>query len=70
MTEESVAIFRFGTQLHPKDANLYDSLGEAQARAGQREAAIDNYRRSLALGPRNANAVERLKALGAPPAAP
>ncbi|MUI11906.1 dienelactone hydrolase [Massilia dura] len=70
MTEESVAIFRFGTQLYPKDANLYDSLGEAQARAGQREAAIDNYRRSLALDPKNANAVERLKALGAPPAAP
>lgn len=68
MLAESVAIFRFGTQLHPKDANLYDSLGEAQAKAGQREAAIDNYRRSLALDPKNANAVERLKALGAPAA--
>ncbi|MBB3224112.1 poly(ethylene terephthalate) hydrolase family protein [Pseudoduganella umbonata] len=68
MARESVAIFRFGTQLHPKDANLYDSLGEAQAKAGQREAAIDNYRRSLALNPKNANAVERLKALGAPAA--
>ncbi|GGY56981.1 CocE/NonD family hydrolase [Pseudoduganella albidiflava] len=68
MLDESVAIFRFGTQLHPKDANLYDSLGEAQAKAGQREAAIDNYRRSLSLNPKNANAVERLKALGAPAA--
>ncbi|WBS04643.1 dienelactone hydrolase family protein [Pseudoduganella sp. SL102] len=68
MLDDSVAIFRFGTQLHAKDANLYDSLGEAQAKAGQREAAIDNYRRSLSLNPKNANAVERLKALGAPAA--
>jgi tetratricopeptide (TPR) repeat protein len=65
MLAESVAIFRFGTQLYPKDANMYDSLGEAQARAGQRDAAIENYRRSLALDPKNGNAVERLKALGA-----
>ncbi|MBQ5949292.1 CocE/NonD family hydrolase [Massilia sp. ST3] len=68
MLAESVAIFRFGTQMHPKDANLYDSLGEAQAKAGQRSEAIDNYRRSLMLNPKNTNAVERLQALGAPPA--
>jgi tetratricopeptide (TPR) repeat protein len=68
MLAESVAIFRFGTQLHPTDANLYDSLGEAQAKAGQRSEAISNYRRSLALNPKNANAVEQLQALGAPEA--
>lgn len=63
--KESVAIFQFGTELVPADANLYDSLGEAQAAAGMREEAIRNYRRSLELNPRNANAVERLKALNA-----
>jgi dienelactone hydrolase len=68
MMAESVAIFRFGTQLHPLDANLYDSLGEAQAKAGQRLDAIENYRRSLTLNPKNANAAERLKALEAPAA--
>ncbi|HEX8605062.1 MAG TPA: CocE/NonD family hydrolase [Pseudoduganella sp.] len=70
MMAESVAIFRFGTQLYPQDANLYDSLGEAQAKAGQREEAIGNYRHSLMLNPKNANAAEQLKVLGAPPAAP
>ncbi|TFW03197.1 tetratricopeptide repeat protein [Oxalobacteraceae bacterium OM1] len=64
MLAESVAVFRFGTQLHPADANLYDSLGEAQAKMGNRSEAIKNYRRSLALNPKNANAVERLKVLG------
>ncbi len=63
--KESIAIFRFGTQLHPDDANLFDSLGEAQAEAGMREDAIANYRRSLELNPKNNNAVERLKVLNA-----
>ncbi|TFW07278.1 hypothetical protein E4K72_09110 [Oxalobacteraceae bacterium OM1] len=64
MLNEAVSIFRFGTQLHPTDANLYDSLGEAQAKMGDRSQAIKNYRRSLALNPKNTNAVERLQALG------
>jgi tetratricopeptide (TPR) repeat protein len=68
MLAESVAIFRFGTQLHPMDANLYDSLGEAQAKMGERFEAIKSYRRSLALNPKNTNAVERLQALGVPEA--
>ena len=65
LTAESVAIFQFGTQLYPANANLYDSLAEAQAKAGQRAEAIGNYRRSFALDPRNTNAVEQLKVLGA-----
>lgn len=63
--KESIDIFRFGTQLFPEDANLFDSLGEAQAEVGQRDDAIRNYRRSLELNPKNNNAVERLKALKA-----
>ncbi len=69
MPKESIAIFRFGTELLPADANLYDSLAEAQAEAGQRDEAIRNYRRSLELNPQNTNAVARLKVLGAAPAA-
>ncbi|QGZ41965.1 dienelactone hydrolase family protein [Pseudoduganella flava] len=60
---ESVAIFEFGTRLLPTDANLYDSLGEAQAAAGKREDAVRSYRRSLELDPNNHNAVDRLKTL-------
>ena len=47
--------------------NLY-SLTEAYEKAGQRDEAIRHYRRSLQPEPKNANAIERLKALGAPPA--
>lgn len=70
MVKEAIAIFRFGTQLHPSDANLFDSFGEALAEGGMRNEAIQNYRRSLALDPKNANAVQRLKLLGAAPEAP
>jgi len=65
MVKESVAILEFGTQQHPADANLYDSLGEAQAGGGLREEAIRSYRRSLELNPKNDNAVARLKLLEA-----
>jgi hypothetical protein len=34
---------------------------------GDRELAIRNYRKTLALNPDNPNAVKRLETLGAPP---
>lgn len=61
--KESVEIFRLATHLHPADANLFDSFGEACEKTGAREEAIRNYRRSLELNPKNANAVERLRIL-------
>ena len=45
----------------------YDSLAEGYRAQGDREAAINNYRKSLALNPGNTNAVEMLKNLGAAP---
>lgn len=63
MHAESIAIFSFGTRLLPEDANLFDSLGEAQEAAGYKEDAVRSYRRSLELNPKNSNAVARLKVL-------
>jgi predicted TPR repeat methyltransferase len=42
--------------LFPNSGNAYDSLGEAQRKAGQREAAVKSYEKSLALDPKNDNA--------------
>jgi hypothetical protein len=47
----------------PGSANAYDSLGEAFLVAGDTTLAIENYRKSLALDPGNANAEEVLKRL-------
>lgn len=61
---EAIAAFRLNTEAYPTSANVYDSLGEAYANAGNRPAAIENYRRSLEINPGNENAVRRLEALG------
>lgn len=59
------AIFALGTELYPNDANLFDSLAEADESNHDPAAAIRHYRRSLELNPGNTNAQQRLKALGA-----
>ena len=51
--------------MHPDAFNTYDSLGEAYMKAGQRDRAIKNYRKSLELNPDNVGAVEMLKKLDA-----
>jgi CubicO group peptidase (beta-lactamase class C family) len=61
---DAVLIFERNASRFPRSANVYDSLGEAYAAAGNREKAIANYRRSLELDPKNANAEAWLEKLG------
>ncbi len=62
---DAVRILQLNVQAYPRSANGYDSLGEAYMDDGNKAASITNYRKSLALDPRNRNAVEKLHALGA-----
>ena len=55
--------FRLNVQLHPDDANVHDSYGEALAANGRTAEAILAYRRSLELKPDNAKGRAALKAL-------
>ncbi len=64
-TATAITIFKFNTKSHPEAFNTFDSLGEAYMKAGQRDRAIKNYRKSLELNPDNAGAVEMLKKLDA-----
>lgn len=66
---EGIEVLKLNTVLYPKSGNTFDSLAEAYAISGDREAAIRNYRLSLERDPANRNAVEQLRALGAPPPA-
>ena len=65
---QALEIFKLNAVLFPQSANTYDSLADAYEGLGEQNLAIDNYRRSLALNPKNRNAAERLKALGSGPA--
>lgn len=62
----AIEIFKLATVLYPESANTWGSLAEAYADDNDKPRAIENYRRSLQLNPKNRNAEQRLKALGAP----
>jgi tetratricopeptide (TPR) repeat protein len=60
---EATELFKLGVQVFPGSWNAYDSLGEAYMKAGQKQLAIDNYKKSLELNPANDDAKEKLKVL-------
>jgi cyclase len=60
---EAIAFFALNVEAYPGSSNVYDSLGEAYMTHGDRELAIANYERSLALDPSNRNAVAMLERL-------
>jgi CubicO group peptidase (beta-lactamase class C family) len=64
-TDDAIRLFQRNVQEFPESGNVYDSLGEAYAKAGKRDLAIENYEKSLQLNPKNENAKERLKKLRA-----
>lgn len=65
-TKEAIEIFKLNVEAYPKAFNTYDSLGEAYARANERELAVSNYKKSLELNPKNTGAAEMLKKLEQP----
>lgn len=65
--KESVAILRLNAELHGESWNAFDSLGEAYAQVGNKPMAADCFQKSLAMNPKNTNAVAWLKQLGATP---
>ena len=62
---DAMQVFRLGVKLYPERFDfLYDGLGQAYEAAGERDAAIANYKQALALEPGQLHARERLGALG------
>ncbi len=59
--EQAIEIFKLNISLHPESANVYDSMGEAYEKAGNKPLAIENYKRSLELDPANDNATAHIK---------
>jgi CubicO group peptidase (beta-lactamase class C family) len=64
-TADAIRIFQLNVELHPDSSNTYDSLGEAYMKNAEKELAIKNYEKSLAMNAKNSNAVEMLKKLKA-----
>jgi dienelactone hydrolase/predicted negative regulator of RcsB-dependent stress response len=60
---EAIEVLKLDVQVFPSSWNGYDSLGEAYMKAGQKQLAIESYKKSLELNPGDDEAKEKLKEL-------
>ncbi|TDX84614.1 serine hydrolase domain-containing protein [Epilithonimonas xixisoli] len=58
---ESIMIFKLATNEFPKDANLFDSLGEAYFTNKQYDLALESYKKAISLGGTNGNAEKMIE---------
>ncbi|WP_460940699.1 serine hydrolase [Spirosoma humi] len=61
---ESISVFTFNVEAFPNSYNVYDSRGEAYMTSGNKSAAIQDYKKSVSLNPRNTNGFDKLNELG------
>jgi tetratricopeptide (TPR) repeat protein len=67
-TDKAIDVLVVNTKRYPKDANCFDSLGEAYATKGDKKNAIINFKKSLSMNPTaatKANSEKFLAQLGA-----
>ena len=63
-TEEALAVLKLNVEAFPNSFNTYDSYGEILMTMGDKAGAIKNYKRSIALNPKNENGIQMLAKLG------
>ena len=61
---EAATVFQLNIDAFPNSFNVYDSYGEALLALGNREEAIENYKKSIRLNPVNENGLKVLRNLG------
>ncbi|HBB95025.1 MAG TPA: serine hydrolase [Blastocatellia bacterium] len=66
-TQDAIEILKLNVEEFPLSWNVYDGLGEAFMKNGNKELAIENYKKSLELNPKNSNAQAMLKKLTGQP---
>jgi predicted Zn-dependent protease len=64
--EEAIEFFKLNTQQFPNSGNVFDSMGEACLKAGDKENALKYYKRALQLNPGNTNAAAIISSLTSP----
>jgi CubicO group peptidase (beta-lactamase class C family)/Flp pilus assembly protein TadD len=61
MLDSALEVLKVAVEFHPKEANLYDTIGEFYLRAGKRDLSIQWYRKALEVDPNLKTAIEALK---------
>ena len=62
--DRAIAILTLNTEFHPESANCWDSLAEAYLTQGDRERAIELYRKALGILRAHPEANEPYRGLG------
>lgn len=62
--EAALAIFKMNIDMYPTSSNVYDSYGEALLKNGDKDLAIENYKKSVELNPANTNGIQALEKMG------
>ena len=60
---QAIEFFQQNIKAHPDSFNVYDSMGEAYMANGQKDLAIENYEKSIAINPDNINGKAMLEKL-------
>jgi CubicO group peptidase (beta-lactamase class C family) len=61
--KDAIKIFKLNTELFPNVANTWDSIGEAYLKNGQKQLAIESYKKALAVDPNFESSINALKEL-------
>jgi hypothetical protein len=61
--DQVIAYFKLNAMNYPNSFHAYDSLAAAYATKGDKKSALENYKKSLELNPKDQNAAEQLKKL-------
>ena len=56
LVDQAIALLQTAIVLHPKEANLYDSVGEFHLRKGEKLKALQSYQKALEVDPNFRNA--------------
>jgi len=62
-TADAVEVFMLNARVHPKSANVHDSLGDGYQAVGKKDEAIKSYEKALAIDPEYTSAIEALRKL-------
>ena len=61
--DDAIRVFALNVELHPNSVNVYDSLGEAYLKKGDKANALSNYKKALAIDPTYRTALEAVRTL-------
>ncbi len=63
LIDEAIIVFKTNAELFPNSFNVFDSMGEAYMKKGNSKLAIQNYKNSFKINPKNKNAENMIKKL-------